>query len=161
MLSLFSPRKWPFFYGYWIVVCTVLGLAMSAPGQTIGVSVFTDALIEHLGLTRLSLSTTYMVGTVLSSLLIVRVGSAIDRRGARWVAASAAVGLGLTLVVLSQVDHVARKLPALLGLVTVEGAGQVAFFETVDDLNCASMLGVFHKIEYGAFDDYVLQIHFA
>jgi hypothetical protein len=35
---------------------------MSIPGQTMGVSVFTDILIEKLGISRLNLSLTYMVG---------------------------------------------------------------------------------------------------
>lgn len=120
----FSPRRWPFFYGYWLVVCSSVGMMMSAPGQTIGVSVFTDDLIEHLGISRLALSTAYMLGTIASSLMITRVGALIDRRGSRGVAAVSAAGLGLTLLAMSQVDRIAGSIGRLLGL---SGVSVVSF----------------------------------
>ena len=44
----FKPRSVPFFYGWVVVAVGSLGVAMSIPGQTLGVSVFTDSLIEVL-----------------------------------------------------------------------------------------------------------------
>lgn len=134
----FSPRKWPFFYGYWLVVCSSVGIIMSAPGQTIGVSVFTDNLIEHLGISRLSLSTAYMFGTVLSSLMITRLGALIDRRGARPVAALSAAGLGVTLVFMSQVDRIAGHIGAVLGL---SGVSVVGFVTVTFGFLCMRFLG--------------------
>lgn len=71
------------------------------PGQTAGVSVFTDHITDATGLTRLQLATAYLVGTGTSGLLLPRSGGAIDRLGTRRVAGFAVVGLATTLVALS------------------------------------------------------------
>jgi len=102
----FPPRKCPFFYGWAILVLGALGFLMSAPGQTMGVAPFTDALIAHLGLSRQQLSLAYMLGTIASSLLLTRAGMLYDRLGARIVGTVACVGLGSVLLVLSRVDRV-------------------------------------------------------
>jgi MFS transporter, OFA family, oxalate/formate antiporter len=65
----FSPAKWPFFYGWVIVFAGIVGIIMSIPGQTIGVSVFTDHLINALDISRVNLSMAYMTGTIMSGLL--------------------------------------------------------------------------------------------
>ncbi len=93
----------------------IVGTMFSAPGQTIGVSVFTDFLIDNLGVDRLSISTAYMIGTIISSLLIGYAGILLDRIGIRPVAAFASLGLGLVLVYMSHVDHVAGCLAGVLG----------------------------------------------
>jgi len=105
----FDPGKWPFYYGYFVVFCSTLGFMMSVPGQTIGVSVFTDFLISHLGIGRLGISTAYMVGTVGSAFLLRRAGRFLDRAGARRVAFYAAIGLGAVLAAMSQVDRIADR----------------------------------------------------
>ena len=64
----------PFFYGYIIIFSGTIGVLMSAPGQTIGISVFTDFLIDALGITRDSLSLAYLIGTMSSSFLLTRAG---------------------------------------------------------------------------------------
>ena len=64
----FAPRRLPFFYGWWIAVVATLGVLMSIPGQTMGVSVFTDDLLKVTGLSRLGLSNTYLVGTIVAGL---------------------------------------------------------------------------------------------
>ena len=53
----FSPARCPVFYGWPVVGVGALGILMSVPGQTMGVSVFTDSLLTVLGLTRDQLST--------------------------------------------------------------------------------------------------------
>ncbi len=100
----FHPGKWPFFYGWMILLWSAMGIVMSVPGQTIGVSVFTDHLIGALGITRDQLSLAYMMGTIGSSLLLAWAGKLYDRFGARPVALTATVGLGIVLLFLSQVD---------------------------------------------------------
>ena len=42
----FAPRNLPFFYGWWLAAVGTLGILASMPGQTMGVSVFTDQLLE-------------------------------------------------------------------------------------------------------------------
>ena len=68
----FDPAKAPFFYGYVIFICASFGMLMSGPGQTIGVSAFTDDLVDNLHISRFQLSIAYMIGTVASSFLIGR-----------------------------------------------------------------------------------------
>ena len=103
----FKPSKLPFFYGWVIVFVSILGSLASIPGQTMGVSVFTDDLVTALGLGRTTLSHAYLVGTVLSGLLLPLGGRAIDTLGSRIIAVCAAIQLGLTLIYLSQFDRIA------------------------------------------------------
>ncbi len=104
----FSPADTPFFYGWIIVVGAVFGNVMSAPGQTIGVSVFNDYLLDALRLTRLQLSIAYALGTIVSAFLVARVGFFLDQSGARVLAVISSLGLGASLIYLSQVDRVSR-----------------------------------------------------
>ena len=66
----FAPRRWPFFYGWVILAASTVGILASIPGQTMGVSVFTDHLIAALRISRVQLSTAYMFGTVASSFML-------------------------------------------------------------------------------------------
>lgn len=90
--SFIDPAKSPFFYGYVILVVGTFGIYCSIPGQTIGVSVFTDPVKDALGLTRNQFSNAYMIGTICSSLVIGRAGGKwFDVYGARYVAFFAAL----------------------------------------------------------------------
>jgi MFS family permease len=110
-----SPRKLPIHYGWIILFLAGLGTACSAPGQTIGVSAFTDPLIGAMSLARDQLSLAYMIGTLASSLLLTRAGRFYDRAGARVVGPLAALALGVVLVGLSFCDRIAGGLSTLLG----------------------------------------------
>ncbi len=101
----FSPAKLPIFYGWIILIASVLGVMTSIPGQTIGVSVFTDHLIAATGLSRLDLSNAYLVGTLTSGCLLPFGGKLLDRLGSRRIVVLAAVGLGLTLCYLTVCDR--------------------------------------------------------
>ncbi len=57
----------PFYYGWIILVVASIGVLASIPGQTMGVSVFTDYYISNLSISRVELSTAYMIGTLISS----------------------------------------------------------------------------------------------
>ncbi len=103
----FNPAKFPVFYGYMIFVCASLGMLMSGPGQTIGVSAFTDDLVEHLGISRFELSLAYMIGTIASSFLIGRAGKLLDKYSVRRVVSVTVVGLGLFLFYMANCDRIA------------------------------------------------------
>ena len=105
-----SPSRWPFFYGWVIVAVSTLGILASIPGQTMGVSVFTDALLEATGLSRLTVSNAYLVGTVLSGLSLPLAGTLLDRFGVRPTGIFACAGLALVLAYLSQIDRVVAEL---------------------------------------------------
>ncbi|MFW6181009.1 MAG: MFS transporter [Spirochaetota bacterium] len=102
----FDPGRWPFFYGWVILGFGTAGMLMSVPGQTVGVSVFTDYLIEALGIPRNLLSLAYLVGTICSALLLTRAGRFYDRHGSRVMAVIASAGLGGVLVYLSFSDAI-------------------------------------------------------
>ncbi|MFZ9017184.1 MAG: MFS transporter, partial [Ilumatobacteraceae bacterium] len=91
------------YYGWIVLVVGTIGAVASIPGQTAGVSVFTDRLTEATGLSRVDLSVAYLVGTGASGFALPRAGRALDRWGARVVATCAVVLLASTLVVLSSV----------------------------------------------------------
>lgn len=93
----------PGYYGWVVLVAGTVGVIASMPGQTAGVSVFTDPLSEATGLTRLQLSVSYLIGTGTSGLVLPRAGHAIDRFGSRVVALTATLGLAGTLLGLSVV----------------------------------------------------------
>ncbi|WP_340157998.1 MFS transporter [uncultured Maribacter sp.] len=98
---LIDPAKSPVFYGYIILFVGTIGIYCSIPGQTIGVSVFTDPVKDALGLSRNQFSNAYMIGTIVSSLVIGRAGVWFDTYGARYVAFFAAITLGVTLFLCS------------------------------------------------------------
>jgi len=110
----FSPSKTPIFYGWIVLGFGSLGMLMSIPGQTVGVSVFTDYLIEALSLSRNSISMAYLVGTVSSALMLSSAGKAYDKYGARLPAIIVSVLLAGTLVYLSVVDHISLGIVKIL-----------------------------------------------
>ena len=120
----FRPQRVSLFYGWIIVIVTTIGILMSIPGQTAGVSVFTDPLLEATGLSRLHLSNAYLVGTLTSGLLLPFGGVLIDRLGARIVVIGASVWLALTLVYLSWCD---RLVAMIVNLLNLESSLTVAF----------------------------------
>ena len=98
----FSVNKSPLYYGWIILIAGSMGILFSIPGQTMGVSVYTDHIIANLKLTRVQISTAYMIGTLSSSLLMTKAGMFYDKFGARVAAAGSALFLGLCLIFLSK-----------------------------------------------------------
>jgi MFS family permease len=120
----FDPSRVPFYYGWVVVVVGSIGVLASVPGQTAGVSVFTDELTATTGLTRLQLSVAYLIGTGSSGFLLPRAGRALDRYGSRRVALVAVTGLATTLIGLSFVG----PMTTALGLVAMSvGFGCLRF----------------------------------
>jgi OFA family oxalate/formate antiporter-like MFS transporter len=114
----FDIRRLPFFYGWVIWLLSTLGFLFSIPGQTMGMAVFTDHLIDALGLSRTQLSMAYLVGTVGSSLFLTRAGRWYDRLGGRLMVTLASLALGLMLLFISATDILAGTL----------GGGTIASF---------------------------------
>ena len=120
----FQPRSLSIFYGWVILVVTTIGIIMSIPGQTAGVSVFTDHLIAATGLSRLALSNAYLIGTLASGLLLPFGGVFIDRFGARLVVIGASLWLSMTLIYLSVSTYLAQW--TSIGL-SLDSSAPVAF----------------------------------
>ncbi|MGZ0657408.1 MFS transporter [Coraliomargarita sp. W4R53] len=102
-----SPKRWPLFYGWMIVVMSTLGITVSMPGQTIGISVFTARLSEALNLSAMQLSVAYMLGTLCSACWLSAGGRLFDRWGARRTLVCSILILGLVLLGLSFVEFFA------------------------------------------------------
>ena len=110
----FAPSKCPFFYGWVIVFAATIGSIFSIPGQTMGFSVFTDVLIEELGLTRVELSSAYCLGTVASGLTLPWLGRLLDRWGERRMAFASVLATGLVLFYLAKCDVLSQTLGHVL-----------------------------------------------
>jgi MFS family permease len=126
----FNPSKVPFFYGWVILFAATIGVLCSAPGQTTGVSTFTDYLIDSIGISRDQISTAYMFGTIGSSFILTYAGTLYDKYGARWVGMAAALTLGFVLVLFSQSDRIIKAIvpQSSPGYVAVAVATCIVFF---------------------------------
>lgn len=112
-ISLIKPQEFPFFYGYVILFIGSIGILASIPGQTMGVSVFTDPVKDALGLTRNEFSNAYMIGTLLSSALVARAGIWFDAYGAKYVAFFATLLLGVSLLIFSVSVEISEAIKSL------------------------------------------------
>lgn len=92
-----APTEGSTFSGWRMVALAAVTLGLTGPGQTVGVSVFVDPMMAALDLTRSQVSAAYLVGTLLASLALPRVGRALDEYGTRRTLLVVAVGLAVAL----------------------------------------------------------------
>lgn len=125
-VSFFNIKNFPVYYGWVILLFGSLGVLASIPGQTMGVSVFTDYYINNLEITRVQISTAYMIGTLCSSFIIPYAGIYFDRLGARVVASISTVFLGCFLLILgfspsiiSFILHIITVPPLIVTLIVI------------------------------------------
>ncbi|QQE49869.1 MFS transporter [Micrococcus luteus] len=87
----------------WGVIVAVGGIlsAATAPGQTAGLSVFTDPIIAEWDLTRTTVSVSYLIGTLAGAAALPLFGRAMDRWSLRALTAGIGVGLAVFLFGLS------------------------------------------------------------
>jgi OFA family oxalate/formate antiporter-like MFS transporter len=124
----FNPKKVPFFYGWVIWVLSTLGFLMSIPGQTMGMAVFTDPLIDVTGLSRTELSMAYLLGTIGSSLFLTKAGQWYDRYGGRVMIPIASLCLGVMVTFISSVDYLTGLLGGGAFVLMLLGYFGVRFF---------------------------------
>lgn len=91
-------------------------MAVTAPGQTAGISVFTDHLIRDLGIGRSIISTSYLLGTLGGALALPLIGRTLDRFGVRRVMAVVGAAFGGVLVALSTVSELIGLTAGFVGL---------------------------------------------
>ena len=82
-VSFSLVHRSPVYYVWVVLGISTFGMAVTLPGQTAGVSLFIDAFIEDLGLSRSLVSWFYTVATVLGSLALPLMGRLLDRWGPR------------------------------------------------------------------------------
>ena len=133
-----------------------LGAIFSIPGQTMGFSVFTDLLMEELGLSRVELSFAYCIGTVGSGLTLPWLGNVLDRVGERKMAVASVIAIGLILFYLSQTGPLSRGLgkilPASIASFLVIGLGFYmirAAAQGVLSMTCRNAIGKWFDYQRG------------
>ena len=113
----------PVYYGWVVLGISTLGMAATLPGQTAGISLFIDAFIEDLGLSRSVVSWLYTVATVLGSLGLPLAGRLLDRYGPRRVAV---VLIALLAASCAGMRWVSGWIGVFVGFVCLRGFGQGA-----------------------------------
>lgn len=104
------------FSGWRIVFWSILAIVLTAPGQTIGVSVFIDEMIEGLDLTRSQVSGAYLVGTLTGATALPFVGRAIDRNGVRMMMTIVGLAFGVALAATGAVQGLITLALAFVGI---------------------------------------------
>lgn len=89
--------------GWFVLAASMLGVFMTLPGQTIGVSVFVDYLGADIGLPRAQVLLLYSIGTLIGILPAPYIGRLIDHFGPRNVIGFIAVSLGAACAVMAWV----------------------------------------------------------
>lgn len=117
------PRPTTRFSGWRVVAVAAIGLGMTGPGQTVGVSVFVDPMMESLALSRSQVSAAYLVGTLVGAFALPTTGRILDRRGTR---VTMSVVAGLFGVVLMSMAGVVGLLSLGLGFAGIRTFGQGA-----------------------------------
>ena len=109
------------FSGWRMVALAAVMLGLTGPGQTVGVSVFVDPMMATLDLTRSEVSAAYLVGTLVASLALPRVGRALDEHGTRRTLLVVAVAFALAL---GGMGFVAGIVTLTVGFVGIRLLGQ-------------------------------------
>jgi MFS family permease len=125
--TVVSARRFP---GWRILGLAILTAALTGPGQTIGVSVFVDHLISDLGLTRSTVSTAYLIGTLTAAFVLPVVGRQIDTRGVRRGMTAIGIGFATALAAMSGVVGFVT-LAAGFVLIRLFGQGSLTLVSTV------------------------------
>ncbi len=124
-VELINPKKIPFFYGWIIIFAGTVGVIISVPGQTMGVSVFTDYLIDGWKLNRLQLSQAYGIGTICSALFLTKAGRFYDKHGVLKTSVIASIILALILLFLPYISNISFFISKQI---TILSYNTVAFF---------------------------------
>lgn len=109
------------FYGWAVVAVATLATFLSGPGQSFVFSIFVDPIIADTGLSRVSVSTLYALGTAVSAAMVVVVARMVDRFGARLMLAGIGLGLGAACFGMS---FAAGPVALFLGFAALRALGQ-------------------------------------
>jgi MFS family permease len=116
--------------GYRVLIFAILASALTGPGQTTGVSVFTDHFSTDLNLTRSEVSLAYLIGTLTGALLLPRVGRFIDAKGVRLAQIIVGCAFGLALINMSLVNSFVWLAVGFTGIRFL-GQGSLSLISTV------------------------------
>lgn len=113
-------HRLPFYYGWAVLAVAVIGQAATLPAQTAGTSLFIDALIADLGVSRTAVSWIYTVATVLGASALPLVGRFLDRFGPRQASVIVALLLALTC---AGMGYVGSWIALFVGFTLLRGLG--------------------------------------
>jgi MFS family permease len=116
-----NPPTRQSFFGWRVAALATIVAVMTSPGQTIGVSVFIDRFISDLSLSRSTVATAYLIGTLAGGLTMPFVGRAVDRHGPR--KAMLVVG-SLFAVAIAAMSGVVGIVSLTLGFASIRMLGQ-------------------------------------
>jgi MFS family permease len=112
LLPVGEPGTGVRYYGWRIVALAALALGITAPGQTAGMSVFIDPMMDGLRLSRTAVSTAYLLGTLAGAVSMPWFGSLLDRRGGRYTLTAVVIAFSALLAAMAGVRGI-----VILGLV--------------------------------------------
>lgn len=84
------------YYGWYILILSSICTFFSSPGQTYSISVFIDSYISEFNYSRTLISSIYSIATVISGILMIFVGKAVDHYGFRFMLVFSGIMLALT-----------------------------------------------------------------
>ncbi len=116
-------QRW--FPGYNVAAVSTLALVMTAPGQTLLVSLLNVPLRQEFNIEPFLLNGSYTAATVLASLPLVWVGRLTDRYGPRKMLVLVSLAFGLACWFTSAISHVAMVFAAFF-LLRFLGQGSLA-----------------------------------
>ena len=125
-----SQKRGNRFAGWRIVALATITMALTGPGQTIGVSVFIDHFATDLDLEKSWVTAGYMVGTLCGSLALPTIGRWIDRYGVRRSMTLIVFAFSLALVAMSGVQGII-SLTAGFVFIRMLGQGSLSLVSTV------------------------------
>ena len=93
------------FRGWSLLGLSTLAISFTLPGQTIGVSSFAEHLTNDLKISSTTLSTAYLIGTIVGALTMPAFGRWIDRAGVRKTMITIATAFSLAVAYMGTVRH--------------------------------------------------------
>ena len=115
----------PFYYGWVMLPLAMAAQIVTAPGQTVGVSIFTASFTESLNISETQLTGAYGLGTLLACLPLALVGALMDRFGIRRTMAMSVLLFGGACLFMSRVQNLAGLFAAFF-LLRLLGQGALS-----------------------------------
>lgn len=124
-----APEDTPPSRRWWILMVVAGGVltAMTFPGQTAGLSAFTNPLLEELSIDRTAISLSYLIATLAGALAMPILGRLMDRYGTKRAILWIGVVLALVLLGASFITEIIGLTASYVGLrMTGQGALSLA-----------------------------------